>query len=696
MNELDARRLTVDPARRRRFTTALAGAGLAAALVLPVAGDAIGVGATSTRPAASDHRATASAPAAQKPKKCTKAEKRKKRCGRTTPATLTSTPAGTATGTSTGTGTTGTAPTAAPWTPRPATYDASVTTRDIPITMDDGVVLRADLQRPAGADGKPVTTPLPVIVTITAYNKTVLSAGAGATLAGADPGYLVKRGYAQLTVDARGTGGSHGQWKAFSAREGEDAGAVVEWAASQPWSNGEVGMTGASYMGISQLFAAAQKPKGLKAIFPQVPAADVYRDVVASGGQIDVGFIPLWLGLVTATGVIPPAYGLQEPQAGFKMALDHLTGGLTFTLPLATQALLGGDPAYDGPFYRERSPIDVLDDVTVPTFLVGGEFDLFQRGTPLVFERLQQRGVPTKLILGPWDHLQGSSGADVGEAGYGSLAELQLRWFDHYLGGIDGQLDQIAPLTYYEQGSGAWVRKARWIDSDLSARSYALSGNAAVGGRGGDLTLGTPSTGTAVVPPVPVTGLCTRSANQWTAGLPNVLLKDLPCFRDNRLNDLGGVTFDTAPLDAAVRFQGPLNARLHVSTPTGDGMLSVAVEDVAPDGTVTRISGGWQTIAHRRLDESRSRYLDGQLLQPYHPFTREAKAKLPAGTIAPVDLEIFPTGAVIAKGHRLRIAVQAFDVPHLLSTVPDLLGQLVPVTVHTGPQHPSVLTMAVR
>ncbi|MFB9766720.1 CocE/NonD family hydrolase [Nocardioides kongjuensis] len=571
-----------------------------------------------------------------------------------------------------------------------------MTTKDIPITMDDGVVLRGDLQRPAGADGKPVTTPLPVIVTITAYNKTVLSAGAGATLAGADPGYLVARGYAQLTVDARGTGGSQGQWAAFSAREGKDAGAIVEWAASQPWSNGKVGMTGASYMGISQLFAAARKPRGLKAIFPQVPAADVYRDVVASGGQIDVGFIPLWLGLVTATGVIPPAYGLEEPQAGFTMALDHLMAGLDFTLPLATQALLGGDPAYDGPFYRERSPIEVLDDVTVPTFLVGGEFDLFQRGTPLVFERLQQRGIPTKLILGPWDHLQGSAGAEVGKAGYGSLAELQLRWFDQYINGIDGRLDQIAPLTYYEQGSGSWVRKARWIDSDLSARSYALSGDAVVGGRAGVLTTGTPTAGAAVVPPIPVTGLCTRSANQWTAGLPNTLLKDLPCFRDNALNDLGGVTFDTAPQAADVHFQGPLNARLYVSTPTGDGMLSVAVEDVAPDGTVTRISGGWQTIAHRRLDESRSRYLDGQLLQPYHPFTREAKEKLPAGQVAPVDVEIFPTGAVIAKGHRLRIAVQAFDVPHLLSPVTDLAAQLVPVTVHTGPQYPSVLTMAVR
>lgn len=697
MNDLDARRLAIDPARRRRFATALIGAGLAAALVLPVAGDALGAGATSARPAASAQRDAASAPVAQKPKKCQKAKKAKKhkrKCAKAEHAAATPPPAGAATGASPGA--TGTAPAAAPWTPRPATYGASVTTTDIPITMDDGVVLRGDLQRPAGADGKPVTTPLPVIVTITAYNKTVLSAGAGATLAGADPGYLVARGYAQLTVDARGTGGSQGQWAAFSAREGKDAGAIVEWAASQPWSNGKVGMTGASYMGISQLFAAARQPKGLKAIFPQVPAADVYRDVVASGGQIDVGFIPLWLGLVTATGVIPPAYGLEEPQAGFKMALDHLMGGLTFTLPLATQALLGGDPAYDGPFYRERSPIDVLDDVTVPTFLVGGEFDLFQRGTPLVFERLQQRGVPTKLILGPWDHLQGSAGAEVGRAGYGSLAELQLRWFDQYINGMDGQLDQIAPLTYYEQGSESWVRKAKWIDTDLSARSYALSGDAAVGGRAGALTLGTPSAGSAVVPPIPVTGLCTRSANQWTAGLPNVLLKDLPCFKDNKLNDLGGVTFDTAAQDADVHFQGPLNARLYVSTPTGDGMLSVAVEDVAPDGTVTRISGGWQTIAHRKLDESRSRYLDGQLLQPYHPFTREAKAKLPAGQVAPVDVEIFPTGAVIAKGHRLRIAVQAFDVPHLLSTVPDLLGQLAPVTVHTGPQYPSVLTMAVR
>ncbi|WP_418064234.1 CocE/NonD family hydrolase [Pimelobacter simplex] len=673
--------------RRRRSTAALAAAALTAALVLPAAEAAptaatsagTSAGTTTTATAAAAHPGRAAAPA-QAP---ARTHRRPAAAAPGAPSTGTGTPAARTAAT-------------APWTPRAAEYSATVTTRDIPITMDDGVVLRGDLLRPAGADGKPVTTPLPVLVTITAYNKTALSAGGGAVLSGAEPAYLVKRGYAQLTVDARGTGSAQGQWGAFSAREGKDAGAIVEWAARQSWSNGKVGMTGASYMGISQLFAAARQPKGLKAIFPQVPAADVYRDVVASGGQIDVGFIPLWLGLVTATGVIPPAYGLQEPKAGLKMALDHLMGGLTFTLPLATQALLGGDPAYDGPFYRERSPIEVLDKVTVPTFLVGGEFDLFQRGTPLVFERLQQRGVPTKLIFGPWDHLQGSSGAEVAKAGYGPLNELQLRWFDQYLKGRDGKLGQISPLTYYEQGSGAWVRKAKWIDTDLRARSFQLSGSASIGGKAGTLTTGAPAAGTAVVPPVPVTGLCTRSASQWTAGIPGLLLGDLPCFKDNRLNDLGGVTFDTAPMTKAVRFQGPLDARLFVSTPSGDGMLSVAVEDVAPDGTVSRISGGWQTIAHRALDKTRSRYLDGRLLQPYHPFTRAAKARLPRGQVAPVDVEIFPTGAVIAPGHRLRISVQAFDVPHLLSTVPDLVGHLVPVTIHTGPGTPSSLTMAVR
>jgi hypothetical protein len=120
-------------------------------------------------------------------------------------------------------------------------------------------------------------------------------------------------------------------------------------------------------------------------------------------------------------------------------------------------------------------------------------------------------------------------------------------------------------------------------------------------------------------------------------------------------------------------------------------MLSVSVEDVAPDGTVSRLTGGWQVVSLRDLDTSRSRYLDGTLVQPYHPFTRESQQQLTG--VAPIDVEVFPTGASIEPGHRLRLAVQAFDVPHLAPNLSLLPGSLSALTIHTGPLTPSVLTV---
>lgn len=582
------------------------------------------------------------------------------------------------------------------WTPRPEQYGGTSFTPDLEIPMSDGTILRGDLTRPAVMlpDGsiRAVDKRLPVVVTITAYNKSAL---ASTGLGGSNGDYLVKRGYAQLTVDARGTGSSNGQWNAFDTRENTDAGEIMEWAASQEWSNGRTAMTGPSYMGISQLWAAAARPKGLKAIFPQVPGADVYRDVVASGGAIDVGFIPLWLGLVTATGLIPPQ---TNGSTALSIYLDHIMGAFGFTAQVIPAALLAQEPAYDGEFYEQRSVINVIDQVEVPAFFVSGEYDLFQRGTPLLFEALQRNGVPTKLITGPWDHLEGSSAADIGDAGYGTLEELQLRWFDHYVKGKrDKRLHKdIADLTYYEQGSGRWTRSKRWIDRDLRARSYHLSGSSTTALVNGSLTTGTPEAGTANVLPVPVSGACTRSANQWTAGILNAGASQFPfpnpCFDDTRINDLTGVVFETEPMERATAFRGPINARLYTSVAgAGDGMLSVSVEDVAPDGTVSRLTGGWQVLSLAETDRRRSRKLNGKIIQPWHPFTEESQAPLEG--IEPVDVEVFPTAARIRKGHRLRVAVQAFDVPHLLPTLPVLLGSLSVITVHTGPETPSELTV---
>jgi predicted acyl esterase len=228
---------------------------------------------------------------------------------------------------------------------------------------------------------------------------------------------------------------------------------------------------------------------------------------------------------------------------------------------------------------------------------------------------------------------------------------------------------------------------------DQHAETFKLSGSAAAGGGIGVLTQGPAVDGRAIVPPVPVSGLCTRSANQWTAGVPNAALAELPCWSDNAPNDKTGVVFQTDPLTAPLHLRGPINARLYASSPSGDGMLAVSVEDVAPDSTVTRLTAGWQVISLRELDRARSRYLDGQLVQPYHPFTKASKKPLSAGQVAPVDVEVFPTAAEIVPGHRLRIAIQAFDVPHLAPSLPDAPSTLAPLTVRTGPLWPSVLTV---
>jgi putative CocE/NonD family hydrolase len=580
------------------------------------------------------------------------------------------------------------------WTPRPADYPGVAKLTNLAIPMSDGTLLRADLLLPADADGKAVDQRFPVIVTITAYNKDAQGNAGG--LAGGNPDFLVQRGYAQLTVDARGTGSSQGQWCAFCTREDRDATEVMNWAHAQSWSNGDTAMDGPSYMGIDQIFAAAGKPAGLKAIFPQVPAADVYRDVVASGGQLDVGFIPLWLGLVTATGIIPPTTPTPTSLGDYLTTLlDHAAGATSFTAPLLTQAVLGGDPAYDGDFYAQRSPINVVSKVDVPTFLVSGEYDLFQRGTPLLFENLDRRHVPVKMVIGPWNHLQASAGTGFADAGYGDLGDMQLRWFDHYVKGIaDPTLDSaIAPITYYEQGTGAWRTTDHWVGSDRHAQSLRLSGSSSVSGSAGSLTAGTVTPGTAVVPPVPVSGLCTRSTDQWTAGVFSMIAADNPCLTDNAVNDRSGVVFRTTPVTTPLRFQGPINAHLYVSSTSGDGMLSVAVEDEAPDGTVSRLTGGWQVLSLRALDPSRSRYLDGQLIQPYHRFTRASRQPIPQGKVEPVDVEIFPTGAAIEPGHRLRIAIQAFDVPHLLPDLTLAPGSLTTITVHESASYPSAITL---
>src|SRR5437016_10066037 len=173
---------------------------------------------------------------------------------------------------------------------------------DVRIAMSDGVLLDSDEYIPTTG------CPCPTILVQTPYRKSGAGVSEGNTI-------FPSNGYAMIVVDVRGTGSSEGMWDSFGPREQQDSVTLVQWAASQPFSNGVVGLSGVSYSAINQ-FLTVEQPgtKAVKAIFPIVPMSDAYRDVTVAGGSDDSGFIPLWRGLVNGLALIPAPDALSQPR----------------------------------------------------------------------------------------------------------------------------------------------------------------------------------------------------------------------------------------------------------------------------------------------------------------------------------------------------------------------------------------------
>jgi putative CocE/NonD family hydrolase len=467
-----------------------------------------------------------------------------------------------------------------------------------------------------------------------------------------------------------------------------------------PGSNGTLGLFGISYGAIAQLYTAACHPKGLKAMFPIVPMGDAYRDVTVSGGQVDTGFIPFWLGLVTGTGMAPVSAQSDPAEAG-KAVADHAHGILDFQAKAVASATTGQkmgqyDGAYAETFYDQRSPLRIIDKINVPTFVVGGEYDLFQRSEPLIYNALRARGVPTRLLIGPWTHLDASSGAGLPTDGVPTLNDLELRWFDHYLRGVqDPTLDtDIAPVTYYRIGADHYETATSYPPVDTKNTSLRLGGTTRPLVPG---TLGsrTPATGNGTVPYLPAAGACSESTAQWTAGV--VPTGQPVCTGNDRINNKTGVAYDLPVTGKTLRIAGTSMAKLYVSTTASDGFVTARLEDVGPSGNARPLSTGWQVLSLRQVDAQKSAYRNGMMVQPWHPDTRESVLPVARGAVYELDVEIFPTAAQIAPGHRLRLAIESADEPHATAPTPQgvkAAGGI--LTVHSSPEYPSALVLGVE
>jgi putative CocE/NonD family hydrolase len=569
-----------------------------------------------------------------------------------------------------------------------------VKTANVPVTMSDGTVLYVDVIRPAGSNGRALRRRLPVLLTQTPYNKNTPSLNF-------EDDYLVEHGYVQVIADVRGTGSSEGTWDSFGQREQRDGYQLAKWTRRQPWSDGRIGLHGTSYGAINQFLTAEQDPPGVRAAFPIVPMSDAYRDVTFAGGETNTAFIPSWLGLVTGLGVLPPTYTPNDPFEAAHVLVQHAGGALSFQGAQVLDSSTGGSAAYDGPFYRVRSPIDRIRRDHVPTFIVGGWFDLFQRGEPLLYQALRRQHVPTRLLMGPWYHI--TAGQGLPAQGVPTLDELELRWMNHYVKGIpdpglenrSGAHDRIAPVTYYENGSGKWRTAGGWYAPGVRFHALHLEGPAGVQSPGrlsSRQPTGSQSPDTLIYNPA--TGVCSRSSVQWTAGAGS----GTPCETDDRANDATSLSYDL-PVKHAMHLLGPMTARLWVGSQQGrDSLITARAEDVAPDGTATQMSAGWDTISLRALDRSRTVYDDGLMTMPFHPFTSSSVLPVPAsGKPVQVDVEIYPAGWKLAAGHTLRLTLQEADVPHLMAPLPTSVQSIgATLSIYHDSKHDSELVIPVR
>ena len=503
---------------------------------------------------------------------------------------------------------------------------------DVPITMDDGLLLRADVFRPI-ADGR-----YPVILSYGPYAKGLafqdgypsawqrmadkhpdVTAGSSNLYQSwevVDPEKWVPHNYACVRVDSRGCGVSPGFIDHFSPRETKDFHDCIEWAGVQPWSNGKVGLNGISYCGINQWHVASLEPPHLAAMCIWEGAADWYRDMTHHGGILCT-FWENWSDMQVKT----VQFGAGERGKRSRVHGELVCGPETLSeAELAkNRSSFGADIVahpLDDKYHRARSP--VWSKVKVPFLSAanwGGQ-PLHPRGN---FEGFMRAASKNKWLevhgIEHWTHFY----TDYGR-------ELQLRFFDYFLHGKKNGWDKQAPVqlqvrhidSFVERDEQEWpLKRTKWTKLYLDPADGSLGAKAA---------------------------------------------KKKSVLKFEAMGD--GVTFLTPPLEHDTEITGPSALKLFVSSSTKDADIFAVLRVFTPDmdemvfqGAIdphAPIGQGWLRASHRELDKKLS-----TPYRPYHTHTR--KQPLEPGQVVPLDVEIWPTSIVVPTGHRIALTIRSKD-----------------------------------
>lgn len=482
--------------------------------------------------------------------------------------------------------------------------------KNLLIPLSDGVSLAADLYLPERSE------PVPTLISYYPYHKDDFIG----TMLEYPRRYFAERGYAHLLVDLRGLGSSDGvAWEALDSREGKDGAEIVEWAARQPWCDGNVGMWGISYGGVTSLQTASERPPHLKAIVPIYASVDAYLDFIYPGGCLNcLGVFGTWGSFMVAMNLMPPGY--QDSQGRwYRVWKERLEKGQPHVLHWQDH------PNHDK-YWQSR--IIPIKNINVPTFVIGAWRDLFPETMVKLYEELS---VPKKLFMGPWTH----ASMDVYPfEPWDYIYELK-RWWDYWLKGEKNGIMDEPPVTMYVQGANSWKYENEWPILRTKERTLFLSEGStlidhASGKEESDIYQAIPTVG--------------AMAGLWD---PLALCIGLPL--DQGPDDLQSLTYMTDPLREDVEISGSPEAVLYVALESGEEVHLVAkLNDVGQDGNSSLITTG--------------------CLKGSHHHSHERPEPVKPGEVYEFRIPLWATSYLVPKGHRLRLSVSCSDFPRIWST----------------------------
>ncbi|NLX11554.1 MAG: CocE/NonD family hydrolase [Chloroflexi bacterium] len=515
----------------------------------------------------------------------------------------------------------------------------------------DGTRLAVDIYRPA-RDGQPVEEPLPLVWTHHRYHRANVTDGAITGIIDQAPELrtLLQYGYIVAAVDVRGGGASFGTREGeFTRQEALDAYDVTEWFAAQSWCDGQIGMYGLSYLGITQYMAASTQPPHLKAIFPMMAMFDIYS-FVYPGGVFQENFLIHWGGNLVLLDKVVPAAPVDEDPGGALLAQarrEHVRNANVYSVA-AAQPFRNSQDAAGQMLHVEWSPSTYLDAINgsgVAIYTLGGWYDMYPRDAVTWFNNLT---VPQKLLLTPWSH-NGSGGFD--------LAVEHLRWFDYWLKGIDNGIMDEPPITYHVMGapdSTAWRTAEQWpLPGEQPTAYYLHAGPSGSVNSANDGSLSTDPPGDGQDAYTVDYSTTTGKTTRWTDGYGQGF-----GYPEMTPNDEKGLTYTTAPLEADLEVTGHPVVHLWISSTADDGDFIVYLEEVDDDGDSTYITEGVLRASHRALADPPYDYMG----LPYHRSFAEDVVPLPVDG-EPVELvfDLHPTANIFDAGHRIRITITGAD-----------------------------------